>query len=296
MTASPTRPKLGSFLKGEIEWWQYGVTRRQPRPHRPLPVEDARLNPARANAVRTALQRDFEIAFPRSARVCEVTRGRRRSIVCAMTLYPHLLAAARPRLHPPAQPRADGLDAYRPRGARRLGPGGRILRRARPRRGRPHRHRRHRARTREGAVFPDAAGMFGRAGCGQPPAGDRPGPCRGRPDRDADPARRAAMPTGATASARARSNRRSPRSPRARSTQPASRNRSPISPPPPPAPARRATTGSRSWAARATCSTSSSPATPTGAPTIGAGRTRTGCACPSRWSGGCARPWGRISS
>ena len=54
-------------------------------------------------------------------------------------------------------------------------------------------------------------------------------------------------------------------------------------------PARPATTASRSWAPRATSSTSSSRRAPTGAPTPGAAPPRSGGASPSRPCGPCAR-------
>ena len=98
--------------------------------------------------------------------------------------------AARPRLHDAAEPRADGLDAHRPRGPRRgLSEARRVLRGARARRRRAHRDRRHRA---ERGGLDQAV----RRHAERPPA-SRPAPARhrrgargGRAHLHADPAHR----------------------------------------------------------------------------------------------------------
>ena len=103
---------------------------------------------------------------------------------------PEPLPPPGPRLHHPAQPLPDGLDARRPgRGRGRLRAHGGVLRRARARRRRAHRHRRHRTQRRGPAVERwRHADHPGRSRA--PPRDHRRGAPRGRQDRHADPALR----------------------------------------------------------------------------------------------------------
>ena len=124
--------------------------------------------------------------------------------------------AARPRLHHAQEPRADGVDAYGPRGgARRLRADGGVLRGACPRRRRAHRHRRHRAQFRRPRRAARVAAVVPVAG-GQAPRSS-PTPCT----RPAARSRCRSCTRGATRITRCRSRlrpsaRRSRRSSRAR--------------------------------------------------------------------------------
>ena len=203
---------------------------------------------------------------------------------------------ARPGVHDPAQPGAHGLDAHRPRGrlqaVRR--PHG-LLRRARPRRGRPDRHGRLRAQHRGLDQAPRRHAVHQRRGPQAPPD-HRGGARRGRPHRAADPAHRPLrLPPadrGPLADQEPDHAVHPTRPERARHRAPDQGLRQLRAS----WPARPATTASRSWAPRATSSTSSWSPTPTSAPTAGAARTPTGCACRSRSCAARARRSGRTSS
>ncbi len=165
-----------------------------------------------------------------------------------MTAYPHLLAPPFPWPENPAQPCADGIDAYRAGRDRRLGTCGSLLCRPRPRR-RGVIVTGGMAPNAEGGVFPGAAGLF----------------------TDADIANHARVTAAVHAEGGhiamqilhagryayskdcvAPSAIRSPISPfpPANWMRRGSRSRSPTSPPPPRAPFQAAMTGSRSWAPR----------------------------------------------
>ena len=106
---------------------------------------------------------------------------------------------------------------------------------------------------------------------------------------------RVATATTRSASARRRRSRRSRPSSPAPCRPAASTGRRPTSRSPWRWRRRRATTRSRSWAPRATSSTSSSPRAPTTAPTRGAGPLPSGCASRSRSCAGRASWSGRAS-
>ncbi len=161
--------------------------------------------------------------------------------------------------------------------------------RARARRRRPDRHRRLCAQHRGlgGALLRPAHDARGR---GAAPADHGGRARRGRPHRAADPAhgpvrlppagRRALAPQVADLAVHAAGAERA-RASSGRSARSCAARRSR---------ARPATTASRSWDPRGTSSTSSSPRTPTGAPTAGAAASRTGSGCRSR---SCAHARGR---